>query len=233
MLDQALEALKTYDWGTPLSTIAPIEDAVAAAHDKSPERQQIENRLIDALKSPLSRDARDYVCRKLAIVGSSASVPMLAVLLTKPDSSHMARFALERITAPEAASALRNVLPKVTGTVRIGVINSLGARRDAGAIKALRPLLKDRDAATVRAAALALGAIGTVESARELLSAGPAGVRLSFLTDALLNCAEALLADRNVPEATAIYLGLNVAQQPRLIRLAATRGLLACAGHQT
>lgn len=234
MLDQAFEALKTYDWGTPLATVTPIEDAVAAAKDPS-GRQQIEDRLIAALKGKLSRDARDYVCRKLAIIGSAASVPMLAILLTKSDSSHMARFALERITAPEAATALRDALPKVSGDLRIGVINSLGARRDAASVTSLQVWLDDGKSATGRATALALGAIGTEQAALVLqktieivsMTSSP-----GMLVDGLLSCAESLLARQKVSEATAIYTKLNSPELPRLVRLAATRGLLACAGQQ-
>ncbi|HTI51415.1 MAG TPA: hypothetical protein VL475_10705, partial [Planctomycetaceae bacterium] len=165
MLDQAFEALTKFDWGTDLGALASIEDAVVAAHGKPDDRQQLEKRLIAALSGELSRDARDYVCRKLAIVGSAAAVPALAVLLVKNDSSHMARFALERIPAPEAAAALRTALPEVSGSLKIGVIGSLGNRRDAAAVGALGGLLKEGDAATARAAALALGAVGNGEAA--------------------------------------------------------------------
>src|SRR5262245_10621661 len=103
MLDNAFEALTKLDWGTNLSALAPIDDAVSASHDKPDDRQQLENRLVAALKGNLSRDAQDYVCRKLAIVGTAAAVPVLAGLLVNKDSSHMARFALERNPAPEAA----------------------------------------------------------------------------------------------------------------------------------
>src|SRR5262245_32238081 len=133
MLDTAFEALTKFDWGTNLAALAPIEDAVIASHDKPDERQQLENRLIAALKGSLSRDAQDYVCRKLATVGSAAAVPVLAGLLMNKDNSHMARFALERIPAPEAAEALRDALNKVSGSLKIGVISSLGGRRDAAA----------------------------------------------------------------------------------------------------
>ena len=42
----------------------------------------------------------------------------------------------------------------------------------------------------------------------------------------------AITARSNNFEATSIYKALNDARQPRLIRLAATRGLLACASSQ-
>lgn len=233
MLDTAFAALLKFDWGTNLAELAPIEDAVVAAHGKPAIRQQLEDRLIAALSGKLTRDAQDYVCRKLAIVGSAAAVPALAALLVSKDNSHMARFALERIPAPEAAAALRDALSKVSGSLKIGVISSLGGRRDGAAAVALGQLLEDRDAATARAAALALGAIGNAEAASTLQRAvKSAGGNTAAVIDALLHCAESLLADRKLPEAGAIYKALNHPQQSRLIRLAATRGLLACASRQ-
>jgi HEAT repeat protein len=233
MLDNAFEALMKLDWGTNLAALTPIDDAVATSHGKPDDRQQIESRLIAALKENLSRDARDYVCRKLATVGTAAAVPALAGLLVNQESSHMARFALERIPAPEAAEALRDALPKVTGSLRIGIISSLGGRGDASATAALGGLLNDADAATARAAALALGAIGSAEAARALQSAfaSPGGNALAII-DALLHCAESLLAGQKLPEARTIYKTLNTPQQSRLVRLAAARGSLACASRQ-
>ena len=65
-----------------------------------------------------SRAAKDFVCRKLAIIGTAESVPALAALLPDKDLSHMARYALERIPAPEAAKALREALAKTSGARR-------------------------------------------------------------------------------------------------------------------
>jgi HEAT repeat protein len=230
MLDNAFEALLKYDWGTDQGVLAPIEDAIAASHGKSDERHQLEDRLLTTLRGSVTRDAQDYVCRKLAIIGTAAAVPVLAGLLVQQDTSHMARFALERISAPEAGEALRGALPQVTGKMRIGVISSLGSRRDTAAIAALGGLLADSDAATARSAALALGAVGTPEAVEALQSGVKnAGKNAPAITDALLHCAEMLLADQKSSAARSIYSQLNDGQQPRLIRLAATRGLLACA----
>lgn len=228
MLDNAFEALLKFDRGTDLAVLAPIEDAIAAAHGKNEETQQLEKRLVAALQGTLTRPAQEYVCRKLTLIGSAAAVPTLAGLLVDKDSSHMARIALEQMSAPEAAAALREALSKVSGGVKIGVISSLGGRRDTAAIPALSGLLKDSDAATARAAALALGAIGNADAAAAL----QAGGNSATVIDALLHCAEALLASQQVPAASSIYKSLNDAQQPRLVRLAATRGLLACASRQ-
>ena len=233
MLDTAFEALKKFDWGSDLAALNPIEDAAIAAHEKPEVGKDLESRLVAALQSELSLDAQEYVCRKLAMVGTAAAVPSLAVLLVKQEISHMARFAVERIPAPEAGQVLRDALPKVSGAVKIGVISSLGARRDAAAVAALGSLLKDSDPAIARAAALALGTIGNVESAAALQLAQQAssGNPLTLI-DALLSCAEALLASNKPAEASAIYKSFEQVGQPRLVRLAAARGLLACASKQ-
>ncbi len=230
MLDTAFDALKTFDWGSDLAALAPIEDAATASHGKPEARQDLENRLITALKGILTRDAQDYICRKLANVGTAAAVPALAGLLVNKGNSHMSRFALEQIPAPEAASALRDVLPKVNGDLKVGVISSIGARRDRVAVDALSGLLADSDASVARAATLALGAIGSAESVTALQTAlRAAGDRRQTIIDAILSCAESLLANNQIANASSIYKAFTDESQPRLVRLAATRGLLACA----
>jgi hypothetical protein len=49
-------------------------------------------------------------------------------------------------------------------------------------------------------------------------------------TDARLTCAEGLLAAGKKSEALAVYKSYAGSDQPKHIRLAATRGMLACAG---
>jgi HEAT repeat protein len=98
----------------------------------------------------------------------------------------------------------------------------------------LGKLLHTDDPAVARAAALALGAIGTADAAAALQSALPtANGDKQYVIDALLSCAEALLATDRVADATALYKSLSGDQQPRLVRLAATRGLLACSRKQS
>ncbi|HEY3968314.1 MAG TPA: HEAT repeat domain-containing protein [Planctomycetaceae bacterium] len=230
MLDNAFDALKNYDWGTDRAPLAPITDAVAAAHGNADARKDLESRLLAALQSDISRDAKDYVCRMLTIVGTAAAAPTLGALLADENHSHMARYALERNAAPEAAQALREAVPKLLGKLKIGVIGSIGSRGDESAVAALGGLLNDGDAAVARAAAKALADIGNVQAAKVLHAAQPSSTEIQqSVIDARLACAESLLADKKTAEALAIYQSLAGDNQPRLVRLAATRGKLACA----
>ena len=230
MLDQAFEALRTFDFGTPLSDVQAIDDAAVAAHDDAEVRKDLEQRLIAALGLDISRDAKDYVCRKLALAGSAAAVPALASLLSSEENSHLARHALERIPGPEAADVLASASTNLSGKLQIGAIGSLGVRGETNAVGTLTSLLKEQDAMVVRAAALSLGSIGGKESAEALQTAVKSSSADNIaVIDGLLSCAESLLGQKKTTEATAIYASLSGNEQPRLVRLAATRGLLTCA----
>jgi HEAT repeat protein len=228
----AFEALKTYDWGTDRKTLNPIDDAVIATRGDAAARLALEKRLVAVLGSGASRSAKDYVCRTLKTMGTAESVPALTALLPDKDLSHMARYALERTPAPEAAAALRSALPGLTGALKAGVIGSLGVRRDEASVPVLAGSLSDTDKAVAAAAACALGSIGTPEAAKALRkSAATAsqGVK-SAVADGCLVCAERLLSDGHKVEAIALYKSLGSQDQPKHVRLAATRGLLSTAG---
>ena len=231
MLDKAFDALKDYDWGDDRSVLNPIDEEVVATHGDTAARKKLESRLAAVLQTDVSRDAKDFVCRKLMVIGTAASVPTLAELLPEQDHSHMARYALERIPAPEAAQAMRDALPRLSTALKVGVIGSLGVRQDAASVSNLADLVGDADAAVAKAAACALGAIRTADASRALAELKSVnGEAQSAATDASLACAEALLDDGKKVAALAIYKGLAKQEQPKHVRLAATRGMLACAG---
>jgi len=231
-VDKAFDALKTLDWGMDLKPLAAIDDAIPATYGDAAARKELATRLAAVLGTGAPRAAKDYVCRKLRVIGSAESVPALAALLTDKDLSHMARYALERIPAPEAAQAMRDALPKLSGALKIGAVGSLGVRRDAASVAAIAPLLDDADPAMASAAACALGNIGSPEAAAALRGAAktaPPAVKPA-VADAALACAERLLADGRKAEAIAVYKSLTGEDQPKQVRLAATRGLLSAAG---
>ncbi|MCE9548304.1 MAG: hypothetical protein K8T25_22755 [Planctomycetia bacterium] len=230
-VDKAFDALKTYNWGTDPKVLLPITEEVVATHGDAAAREKLEARLAELLKTDVSRDSKDFVCRKLMLIGTAASVPALAALLPDKDNSHMARYALERIQVPEAAAAMRDALPKLSGVLKVGVIASLGVRQDAASVPALAALLGDSDAMVAGAAASALGDIHTPEAAKALLATQPSAATAKLdATDASLACAESLLAAGNKAEALAVYKSLIGQEQPKYIKLAATRGMLLCAG---
>src|SRR5580700_4415529 len=61
MLQQALDALTTYDWGTDVAVLGPIEEAVATTYGNADARKDLETKLAAILTTGASRDAKDYV----------------------------------------------------------------------------------------------------------------------------------------------------------------------------
>ena len=226
MLEQAFDALKTYDWGMDRNVLNPIDEAVVKTRDDPAARKEIESQLLAVLQSKAPRDAKDYVCRQLRTMGTSASVPVLEQLLADAELSHMARYALERIPEPQAGQALERQLPKVSGNLKIGVISSLGTRGQG--VSLLRSLLQDSDEAVARAAAIALGRIASADANKALSSAKPRPALTTVFADASLSCAEKLLAAGHAQEAKATYQRLLKSNPPELVRLAAERGFKAC-----
>ena len=230
-LDKAFEALKTYDWGVDPIVLNPIGEAIYWTHTDPAARKDLETRLIAVLKTEVPPAAKGAVGRALKNIGTAASVPALAALLADEKLSHMARYALEGIPAPEAGQALLTALPKATGKLKIGIIASLGARGEDAPIAPLQALLADSDPACAEAAAHALGAIGSLAAAKVLVTAKPSAANKAAIADASMQCAEGLLAGGNKDAAKATYEKLLGNSPSEVVKVAATRGLQMCAAN--
>ncbi len=228
-VDKAIAALKTYDYGTERDTLKPIDEAVIASYGNTSARKDLEGKLVAVLGESVSRDAKDYCCRILRVVGSADCVPALAAMLDNKELAHSARYALQSIPDPAAGKALRDALPKSSGALKIGIIGSLGARRDVEAVAAMAECLNDTDEAIAQAAAHALGAIGSIDAAKALTDFAPKSGALvrPAVIDARLECAEQLLKDGKKSEAFDIYKSLSGDEQSKHVRLAAKQGMLA------
>ncbi len=188
-----------------------------------------EAELLAVLKSDAGVQEKSDACRKLARVATKDSVPALAALLADEKLSHMARYALESVRDPSVDEALRDALGKVQGSPRLGVIGSLGARRDGKAVEPLGAVVKGSDAAAAQAAARALGCIGTAPAAQALQDAlaGAAGATQLAVCEGLFRCAETMSAADQVDAARAIYDRLRgQADMPPQVKSAALRGAI-------
>ena len=142
--------------------------APAAAADKSRAAEEKQRKLIAVLQSDAPPQDKAITCKQLAIYGTKDAVPALAALLADEQLASWARIALEAIPDPAADEALREAMGKLQGRLLVGVINSIGVRRDAKAVDGLVGRLKDADAEVASAAAVALGRIGGAAAAKAL-----------------------------------------------------------------
>ncbi|MHC4207521.1 MAG: HEAT repeat domain-containing protein [Planctomycetota bacterium] len=128
----------------------------------------------------------------------------------------------------------REALGQLEGMTLVGVIGSIGVRRDTKAVKPLANILMQHDAGpeVTDAAVRALGSIGNIEAAEMLQTAldhAPGENRLS-IAEGLFRCAEALAAEGNRDVAIEIYDQLRKSDAPHQVRGGAVRGAILARG---
>jgi hypothetical protein len=111
-------------------------------------------------------------CDELGRVGTAKAVPVLAKLLADEKLHDYARDGLERIADPSAGKALLAALNSLQGNPRIGVITTLGDRREADAVSTLSGIAREKNSNdhTISAALTALAQIGTDKAGNAILT---------------------------------------------------------------
>ncbi len=203
---ELLERIKGYKELDSRATITQINEYLRVMTSDKRSLTNVEKEMIKFLLSDATPDAKRYVCSKLGEIGSQASVPTLTDLLQVPELSDSARFALERIPGEMSASSLRNALQTTSGKNRIGIITSLGLRKDVKSIPAIAIFLKNDDPDTVISAGSALSLMENESALSALWTARSQAtdpVRLK-LTEHALACADKILAKRKSPDALSV-----------------------------
>jgi len=186
--------------------------------------------LVQILKDPGSTSfQKAKACQRLAVVGAKEAVPVLAALLSDPQLAHYARTGLAPIPDPSVDDALRGALKKLKGKLLVGVINSIGQRRDAKAVEPLAKLMYDADAEVAQAAVASLGRISGAQAAKALQDglAKTKGAVRTAVAGAGLVCAEGLMAQGDRQGAFAFYDTLSRPNIPKSVRLAAMHSTIA------
>lgn len=206
---------------------ATAASAALAASEKEAE-------LIALLRSDAPKGEKALACKRLAIYGSAEAVPELAKLLSDEQLASWSRIALEAIPGGEADEALRNAVPTLEGRLLVGVINSLGVRRDAASVEPLIQRLTDPDVEVASAAAVALGRIGNsaaTDVLQQKLATVPVEVR-SAVAEGLVLCAERAFDEGRAAEAVELYDLVRSSDVPRPRIREATRGAILARGEE-
>ncbi len=240
-ISTAYQPLITYDLQRSTDSVRILEQQILKAPPS--DYPTIEAELLAVLAKPTTTDAgREFVCRLLATVGGEASVAPLGALLTDPKMSEMARYALEQNTSPQADAVLLAALKdKVVWPEAMGLIDTLGARRTAGAVDLLAGIasgdglekeLGPAEAQALRQRAItALGRIASEASMQALLALTVEEAPLSRAReDALIRVAEGLARADLKGQATVLFRDLARSDNPALTRAAAYGGLARVMG---
>lgn len=192
------------------------------------ECRALEAKAMATLKSDATLIDKMQACRDLQFVGTPKAIAVLAPLLRDKDLGHWARNALAAMPYTEVDGALRGALKLSSGPQKVGVIGSLGYRRDKKAVKPLIVLMEAEDEAVAMAAVAALGRIGTPEAAQSVVAkAGKSsGAMLDVAVEASLCAANRLIGQGKGADAAAIYESLQSTEWPNAVRAGAFAGLL-------
>ena len=192
-----------------------------------------EGKLIAVLKSSdATHKEKVDACRGLALIATEKAVAPLAALLSDEKLSHMARYAMETIQDPSVDEAFRDALGKLKGMPLVGVIGSVGVRRDTQAVGALAKMLKDSDAVVAQASARALGNIGNSAAVTALRNelGNASGQKKLHVCEGLFRCAETAVAEGRKQQAIEIYDQLRKLDDPHQVRGGAVRGAILARG---
>ncbi len=231
--EDAWKAMPQYEDGQDMGALLAMDRVVIEAMASPESRSACAQRLGALLAAEeTTMAARQYICLQLRQVGTAAEVPVLAKLLAKPETSEMARYALETVPGEESATALREALANASGPSLIGLLQSVGARGDALAVPTLQKLADSQDRPVAAAARWALGNIANEEASAFLLrQAENTGVPTpQDLAIPLLRCGQAFLDAGKTDPATTIFELLGRPGQGTGVRRAALEGQLRLQG---
>jgi HEAT repeat protein len=223
-LNTSLSSASGYEYGKSWESLTDI-DAIMQTVLNTPElKKPVEKQFLAFLQSDATLAGKQFICRKLSLVGSKASVGILSGMLSDERTFDMALYALTRIPSPTVDTVLRNKISGMKNRMRIGLVNTLGYRRDPKSVKILSGLIHE-DAETAEAALSALGHIGNTEAFAALSRAMGSlpDERQVMAMHGCLKCADQMARDGNGIQAKAVYKEYLI---PDGVRAAALTGII-------
>ncbi len=192
--------------------------------------------LMMTIQSNASSDVdRANAFEKVGDLAGEEAVEPLAAFLTDEKWSHYARFALQKMQCQGVTEALLQSLDVLEGDLRLGVIDTIGRRREAMVVPRLAKLLTHSDAAVAAATSVALGEIGTKDAAKaltETLDSEKDPGRRAALASSLLLVGQRLARTGNAEEAIGVFDHLRGAEVPRACQIGATQNAILVRGAQ-
>lgn len=235
---EMLAGLSTFEQHVPNRSQRMLEVLVQQAAASPSMRRLINKRLAEFVVQKENATSSTFAARQFALQQLMESArdedaANIAPALYDEDQ-HIADLAskiLGRIPGRSAGQKLIEALGKTSGVTRVSVIDSLGHRKEAAAVKNLAVLARDGDASIAAAAISALGKIGTIEAARALENLSEASSNASAdVAAAQVRAAGELAAKGNQAQARSMYQQVLKGKNAPSARQGALRGLVALKG---
>jgi len=233
-VDRLLAQIATYDYGASREPLTELTELERALGQEPAALRALEHKYLRFVESDASLAGKQFICRRLSIVGSEASAVTLARMLADPETADMARYALEMIPSAAVDEALREAIDAAGDKAKIGILSTLGLRGDPASVPVLARHVTHADPDVASAAITGLGQIGdaaAITALREAKDKTSGDLRMMVL-DAYLSCADKLEMSGQVEEARQIYREVFESDVPTVIRSAALRGMVFCSEGQ-
>ncbi|MBR5627585.1 MAG: hypothetical protein IKW74_08220, partial [Thermoguttaceae bacterium] len=163
----------------------------------------------------------NIACKRLAVYGTDAAIPTLVKMLASEKQNFNARFALEAMPGDAVNPVLEKAAQELSGYCLVGVIDTLGVRKDANAVAIFKDILaSNKDVKVTKAIYAALGSIANddaiailLEEAKTIADRAPITVNkydentllAAGLADAILDCADACEIAGNTDKAIELF----------------------------
>jgi HEAT repeat protein len=233
-IGRVLEQLQHYRYGDDPSRERALEQVVREVLQEPGLKGVLEEGILRVIaQDQTSLPAKRLLSRQLSIVGSDQSLPVLRAMLMAEETADLACTAIRGLLTDKATEMLHAVLGQVPEATQIRIINLLGERRQPASVPVLiARLSNDPSEALFVSAAAALGKIGTEAAVRPLGEArrGGSPELRTELTEAYLQCAQAVAVQGKPALARQIYRELGAGQEPLLVRRAALVGMIQLGG---
>jgi HEAT repeat protein len=225
----AVQAVSDYDFDRPRTKLVEVERLINSTHGNQAARLQIEKLMAALLTSKATVAAKQFICKKLWIMGTDLSLPALASLLegSDPVLSEAACYALRSQDSAAALAVLSKALTRCRGVARVAILNLLGDKKDATSAPQIIPLASDPDPVLSDAAICALGKIASGESVAALdrMHRGSDPTRRLNSAHALLQAGQQLAQRGNSAAAKTIWSQLVKDTEAPQIRRGASLAL--------
>ncbi|MCK5172123.1 MAG: ThuA domain-containing protein, partial [Planctomycetes bacterium] len=163
-IDRILADLADYKYQDSRATPAEVDGFINLYADNTEMLAYLERKFVGFLSSDATLDSKQFICKKLALIGTKASVKTLGKMLPNQETLDMALMALEQIDDPSVDKLLRKTITATSGSIQAGIANTIGKRQDAGAVGVLAKLVNSGDTQVQTAVLTALGKIATSQA---------------------------------------------------------------------
>ncbi len=199
------------------------------------EKDNAERALLRIIRSGYPRQRTQLACILLSLIGTKTSVPTLELCLAEKNIREPARYALERIEAPEATAALIRALDYANEAAwKAALIKTLGAKGDLKGLPAVLKRFRESNQSVRLTAINAASRLPASQSRSALMKVwnNSQGETQNTAADALLVLAEHWLDKGKQSDAVKIYRPMFYQYNNSLWRYAGLAGLAQSMGEE-